>query len=252
MDNFDVPMAPLAEPYEVRRFDYNPFLYNQYNWKGFDNGFGVIKLSPRKDTGDVYFMFVDKSKLKKLSKLDWYANIHRDRDTGEIKKIYAIHSLRMDELLDAQGRLVKKKSKKYKANRVLAAHRHVRSDVGKAHKVDHRNNCGLDNRTINLRPLNHSGNIANSWAGPPKTKNGNLPRGVHPVHLKGGTKYRARICHNEEEYSATFDTVEKAKVWYDKKHKEFFRFPSIASHKNGAPSLPVFPPRLGVDDDIPF
>ena len=224
----DAPVLSLRVP-GANGERHQVFEYSRYNWQGFASDYAVIQLSKG------YFTIVDRSDYASLSKYRWYANVQRHPETKEIVNIYAVRDVR-------------KKGKK----RSLYMHRVIMRDkVGSAHKVDHKNFFTLDNRKQNLRTVNHSENIANSGGGPPRTKNKHLPRGIHPIHTKKGTRYQALIRPNGKVYQRVFDSVERAKTWYDRMYRRLFRFCSYGND-SGRPSLPVFPPLVGDTEAIPF
>lgn len=84
--------------------------------------------------------------------------------------------------------------------------------------IDHKNGNGLDNRFLNLRDCDHSGNAKNHG----KTINGSgLPCGVRLI--KSG-KYQARItCDGNLMSLGAFDTAEQAESVYKEKRAELFK-----------------------------
>ncbi len=171
------------------------------------------------------------------SKKRWTLKICRNKETGEITKIYARRCGRGDE------------------PRRVMAHREILNCIHSKAVVDHVNGWGLDNRRANLFLTNHSGNGTNSNRS--RTKNHGLATGVEPIMRGGEVRYRGMRA---ERYGRkdpktgrrpvryirskrTWKTPEPAARWYENQRERKYGIRPWVNNPKSV-TYPVFPPKL--------
>ncbi|MBM3272620.1 hypothetical protein FJY94_05120 [Candidatus Kaiserbacteria bacterium] len=232
VDDFDVTDVTAAEDVVIppqRKFADLQILfqYEQYEWDLFDPPYAVLRLTQG------YFCIIDAdgAREQRALKEKWHAVVQRD-ENGRVIKVYA-----------ARTRKGSRGGKIY-LHRYLAGARP--SEI-----ADHFNGMTLDNRrSVNLRITNIAGNRANSESARRRFRHPGLPRGVEP---RKGNKFQAQIKVNGVTYHSKrlWDTPRRAHVWYRRVHKIFHGIRCV-SQSHLKDDFPVFPPRKGGDDDIPF
>lgn len=225
----DLPVEAEVVVLQQRKFVdlQSLFQYEQYEWDLFDPPYAVLMLTQ----GFFCIIDADGAREKRALKEKWHAVVQRD-ENGRIIKVYA-----------ARTRKGSKGGKIY-------LHRYL-TGARPSEVTDHFNGMTLDNRrSVNLRITNTAGNRANSESVRRRFRHPGLPRGVEP---RKGNKFQAQIKMNGVTYRSKrlWDNPRRAHIWYRRVHKLFHGIRCV-SQSHLRDDVPVFPPRKGFDDDVPF
>lgn len=210
-----------------RNLTHDHFRYDLYDWSNWDAlGLSYVPLQLSKG----YFTYVSRSRWKTIHRTFtcFHANVQKNPENGEITKIYA----------HAGGN----------GHKNVTLHRFLARVKDSSIVVDHFTGLSLDNRDEVLIKKTHGQNAAHHDSSHRRESNVGMLRGVRP---RGNGKFSAQIKHNKVTHcSRYFDTEEEAHEWYKVRFKEIFGFDYV--DLSAKPSWPIFPPRKGAADDIPF
>ena len=217
------------------------FVYNKYDWNNhIKTDFVVIRLGGR----DSYFTVVSPEDAERVMRHNWTVTVHKDSETGEILKIYAVRWRTPKEAANGSPKRI-------------YLHRFIAGVIYAGSKtiVDHNNGFGLDNRRENLTVTNEIGNKANAV----RSNKTGLPRGVSAVFSRtvvDGKKaiigYRAFIkVRGKQRASKRFSTPARAARWYRRMHARIYPVSTVCTGKGRCGPL-QFPPVLACGDEIPF
>jgi hypothetical protein len=206
------------------------FQYDKYDWTGWEQS-NPAYLPLVLSRG--YFSFVDADRYDEIRSTfsHYVANVQLERETGEIRKIYAA--------VGGNG------------YDYTYLHRYIVGASDRRQIVDHRLGLSLDNREGALNRGSFLRNVVNHDSSSRRSTNTGLKRGVYPV---SGGKFKAQIKRKLKTYRSeeTFDTEDAAHEWYRRIFKRLFRVPyvDIARPEVQAAGFPLFPPLK--DSVIPF